>query len=214
MKYDLHIHSNYSSDGVLNPEKIVKIALRRGLAGIAITDHNTIKGGLMAKGYETEDFTVIVGSEISTERGEIIGLFLEENVKSKAFQDVIAEIREQSGIIVIPHPFDGLRHSSLHPTDNDSQYIDCVEGFNSRCLFHKYNDYAAEFAKKHRLTIIAGSDAHFTNEIGNAGIITETKDVKAALMTNEITLFGKRASVVNHAGTKVLKLWRRAVRSG
>lgn len=65
MKYNLHIHSKYSSDGILNPEKIVRIA---------ITDHNTIKGGLEAKKYENEDFKVIVGSEISTDRGEMIGM--------------------------------------------------------------------------------------------------------------------------------------------
>ncbi len=94
MKYDLHIHSKYSSDGVLDPERIVRIAMKRGLNGIAITDHNTIKGGLKTKKYENADFTVIVGSEISTERGEIIGLFLEEEVKSTNVQEVITEIKE------------------------------------------------------------------------------------------------------------------------
>ena len=92
MKYDLHIHSKYSSDGVLDPEKIVKIAAKRGLNGVAITDHNTIIGGLKAKNYETEDFKVIVGSEISTERGEIIGLFLKEEIKPGNVQEV--SIRE------------------------------------------------------------------------------------------------------------------------
>ena len=97
MKYDLHIHSKYSSDGVLDPEKIVKIAIKRGLNGVAITDHNTIIGGLKAKNYETEDFKVIVGSEISTERGEIIGLFLKEEIKPGNVQEVISEIKEQNG---------------------------------------------------------------------------------------------------------------------
>ena len=97
MKYNLHIHSKYSSDGVLDPEKIVKIAAKRGLNGVAITDHNTITGGLKAKNYETEDFKVIVGSEISTERGEIIGLFLKEEIKPGNVQEVISEIKEQNG---------------------------------------------------------------------------------------------------------------------
>ena len=97
MKYDLHIHLKYSSDGVLDPEKIVKIAIKRGLNGVAITDHNTIIGGLKAKNYETEDFKVIVGSEISTERGEIIGLFLKEEIKPGNVQEVISEIKEQNG---------------------------------------------------------------------------------------------------------------------
>ena len=214
MNYDLHIHSKYSSDGVLEPERIVKIAMKQGLNGIAVTDHNTIKGGLEAKKYENEDFTVIVGSEIMTERGEIIGLFLEEEVKSKNVQDVISEIKEQNGIAIIPHPFDELRHSAFHPAEEDAKFIDCIEGFNSRCVYQNYNKKAVEFAMKHNLTITAGSDAHFANEIGNAGIITETEDVREALMKNEVQIFGKRSSLVNHVGTKVLKLWRKTVRFG
>ncbi|MCK4529036.1 PHP domain-containing protein [candidate division WOR-3 bacterium] len=214
MKYDLHVHSKYSSDGILDPEEIVKIAVKRGLNGIAITDHNTIKGGLKAKKYETEDFTVIVGSEISTERGEIIGFFLEEEIESKDVQGVISEIKAQDGIVVMPHPFDELRHSAFHPTKEDAKFVDCIEGFNSRCVFQRYNNNAVEFAMKHNLTITAGSDAHFAREIGNAGIITETEDIRESLIKNDIKIFGKRSSLVNHVGTKVLKLWRKTVRSG
>ena len=213
MKYDLHIHSKYSSDGVLEPQKIVKIAMKRGLNGIAITDHNTIKGGLEAKKYESEEFTVIVGSEIATEKGEIIGLFLSEEVKSRDVQDAISEIKEQGGFVVLPHPFDELRHSAFHPTGEDVKFIDGVEGFNSRCVFQNYNKRAVEFAIKHNLTITGGSDAHFINEIGNGGIITEIEDIREALIKKEVETFGKRSPLVNHIGTKVLKLWRK-IRSG
>ena len=213
MKYDLHIHSKYSSDGVLEPQKIVKIAMKRGLNGIAITDHNTIKGGLEAKKYESEEFTVIVGSEIATEKGEIIGLFLSEEVKSRDVQDAISEIKEQGGFVVLPHPFDELRHSAFHPTREDVKFIDGVEGFNSRCVFQNYNKIAVEFAIKHNLTITGGSDAHFINEIGNGGIITEIGDIREALIKKEVKIFGKRSPLVNHIGTKVLKLWRK-IRSG
>ena len=214
MKHDLHIHSKYSRDGIIDPKQIVNLAMMRGLHGIAITDHNTIKGGLKAKKYENEAFTVIIGSEISTERGEIIGLFLEDEIKSKDVQSVISEIKDQNGIIIIPHPFDELRHSAFHPTEEDVEFIDCIEGFNSRCIFQKYNEKAVEFAIKHNLTITAGSDAHFSNEIGNAGIITETEEVREALIKNDVEIFGKRSSLVNHVGTKVLKSWRKAVRFG
>lgn len=213
MKYDLHIHSKYSSDGVLDPKKIVKIAIKRKLDGIAITDHNTIKGGLETKKYEQADFQVIVGSEIMTERGEVIGLFLTEEIRSTDIQDVISEIKDQNGIVIVPHPFDEMRHSAVHPGGEDVKLIDCVEGFNSRCIRGKYNRNAVEFAMKHNLTIVAGSDAHFSNEIGNAGIITETEDVtediRDLIMKNNIAIFGKRSSFVNHIGTKMLKLWRK-----
>jgi hypothetical protein len=214
MKYDLHVHSKYSYDGILEPKRIIKIAVKLGLNGIAITDHNTIKGGLEAKKYENEDFTVIVGSEIMTERGEITGLFLSEEIKSRDVQGVVSEIKEQNGIVIIPHPFDKLRRSAFHPEDKDVRFIDCIEGFNSRCVFQKYNDKAVEFAIKHRLGTTAGSDAHFSNEIGNAGIVAETEDIRETLMKNDITIFGKRSSLVNHVGTKVLKLWRKTVRFG
>ncbi len=231
MRYDLHAHSKYSPDSVLEPERIVKTAIKRGLSGIAVTDHNTIKGGLKAKKYETEDFAVIVGSEIKTARGEIIGLFLEEEVKPAAgdFQELVSAIKRQNGIVVIPHPFDELRRSALHPTEEDAKFVDCIECFNSRCIFQRYNDRAVEFAAKHRLPVTAGSDAHFANEIGNAGIITEAgiteteagiteagavEEVREALRKNEVQTFGRRSSLVNHIGSKVVRIWKKAVRFG
>lgn len=208
-KFDLHTHSIYSSDGMLNTKTIVKIAIKNHLDGIAITDHNTIKGGLNAKNYETKDFKVIVGSEIMTDQGEVIGLFLSEEIKSNNFIDVVYEIKAQNGIIIIPHPFDEMRHSALHPKDECARLIDCIEGFNSRCVFQKYNEKAVEYANRHYLPLVAGSDAHFGNEIGNAGIITECEDLREAIIKNSIEIFGKRSMLVNHVFTKGLKKWRK-----
>ena len=97
VKYDLHIHSKYSDDGVLDPKEVVKLAKERGFDGIAITDHNTIRGGQEAQKYEAENFKVVIGAEIMTERGEITGLSLHEEVKARQFRDVIAEIKAQGG---------------------------------------------------------------------------------------------------------------------
>src|SRR5512146_3370953 len=116
MKYDLHVHTAYSIDGSLSPEKVVKIAKSRDLQGVAITDHNTIKGGIEAKRYETDSFNVIVGSEIKTNRGDLIGLFLTEEVHSRDLQGASSEIRRQGGRAVIPHPFDRFRSSAINPT--------------------------------------------------------------------------------------------------
>jgi predicted metal-dependent phosphoesterase TrpH len=208
-KFDLHIHSIFSSDGLIDPKKIIKIAVKSNLDGIAITDHDTIKGGLKAKNYETKDFQVIIGSEIMTEHGEIIGLFLSEEIKSNNLTDVICEIKAQNGIIVIPHPFDKIRRSAFHPSDEFAHLIDCIEGFNSRCILQKYNDKAVEYANKHNLPLVAGSDAHFENEIGNAGLITESEDLREAIIRKDIEIFGKRSMLVNHMFTKGLKKWRK-----
>jgi predicted metal-dependent phosphoesterase TrpH len=86
--------------------------------------------------------------------------------------------------------------------------MDGVEVFNSRCLSQKYNINAAAFATKYNLVVTAGSDAHFSNEIGNGGIVTEDENIMEAIAKNQITTFGKRSLLVNHVLTKTLKLIR------
>jgi predicted metal-dependent phosphoesterase TrpH len=208
----LHIHSKYSDDGVLDPEEIVRVAQRKGLNGIAITDHDTIRGGEEAKKYETGDFKVIIGSEIMTEKGELIGLFLTKNIESKGLHDVINEIKSQGGLVVVPHPFDGLRRSAFHITEEYSSLVDAIEGFNSRCVFRGFNTKAIEFATKYNLPVIGGSDAHYANEIGLGGIITQSDDIRDAIIKSQLVLFGKRSSILNHARTRIQKLRRKAAR--
>lgn len=208
MKYDLHTHSKYSSDGILEPQKLVKIAAKRGFSGIAVTDHNTIKGGLEAQKYENENFKVFVGSEVMTDKGEIIGLFLSEEIKSNDFYDVVAEIRSQDGLVIVPHPFDEWR-SSASLNKEDYKLVDCIEVFNSRCVKNSFNKKAALFAKSNKIEPIAGSDAHFRNEIGNAGIITGKSEIKEAILKNDLEVFGKRSTPLNHVLTKILKMRRK-----
>jgi predicted metal-dependent phosphoesterase TrpH len=210
MKYDFHTHSKYSADGYVEPKMMIKTAVKMGLSGIAVTDHNTIKGGLEAKKYENNQIQVITGSEILTDRGEVIGIFLTEEIKSYIFVEVIEEIKNQNGIVVIPHPFDRLRHTSLFPSSEDAKFIDNVEVYNSRCVSQTYNDIAMRYAIDNNLNIIAGSDAHFENEIGNAGIKTKTDNIKEAVFNGDFTVFGKRSNILNPVTTKILKMWRRS----
>jgi predicted metal-dependent phosphoesterase TrpH len=212
MKIDLHIHSRYSSDGSLAPEDIVEIARKKGLNGVAITDHDTVQGGLEARKYETGDFIVIVGAEIKTERGEVIGLFLSKEIRSQRFEDVIIEIKGQGGLVVVPHPFDSMRRSAFRISDEEANYVDAIEGYNGRSIFQAYNRRAVAFAEKHNLPLVAGSDAHHANEIGLAGIITESSDIKDAIRKSDLTIFGKTSPwlLLNHGRAKVRKMWRRA----
>lgn len=215
MRYDLHIHSKYSSDGYLDPKMIVKIANKRGLSGVALTDHNTLKGGLKTKEYETDDFKVIVGSEINTDRGEVIGLFLSEEIKSNIFPDVTEEIKDQNGMVIIPHPFDELRGNGIRPKKEDKKFLDGVEIFNSRCILERYNYKAHEYAMENDLKYTAGSDAHFAGEIGKAGILTDFEindvdDLRKSLIGNKSVIFGGKSSFINLGLTKVLKIWRKA----
>jgi len=210
MLFDLHLHSQYSSDGYLSPETIFKTAQKRGLSGVAVTDHNTIKGGQKTSKYQNQDFKVIIGSEITTTEGEIIGLFLNEEVKSQDPMEVMEEIRWQDGIVVIPHPFDLMRKATFTPRKEHVKLIHKIEAFNSRCIKPEFNQNALEFATKHNLGLTAGSDAHFANEIGKAGIKTRECDLRKALQNNDYQIFGQNSSIMNHGFTKVLKLWRKA----
>jgi predicted metal-dependent phosphoesterase TrpH len=208
MKYDFHTHSKYSLDGYVKPKDLVRAAGKAGLSGIAVTDHNTIKGGIEAKEYETEDLEVIVGSEILTDIGEVIGLFLEEEITSYNFYDVVNDIKSQNGVVVLPHPFDGVRSTSVHPGPELAGFIDNVEVFNSRCVRSSYNDLALSYANENHLNIIAGSDAHFENEVGNAGVKTESDNIEEAVINGDFTVFGQRSNIINPVTTKLLKMWR------
>jgi predicted metal-dependent phosphoesterase TrpH len=193
----------------MEPKYIVKTAIRQGLNGIAITDHDTIRGGLKTAEYSERDFEVIIGSEILTHRGEIIGLFLSEEIQSRDFFGAIEEIQNQNGIVIVPHPFDTLRKSALYPTEKDAKMIEGIEGFNGRSVFQKSNTEAIEFGMRNKLAITAGSDAHFLNEVGNAGIITDSDDIKEAIISKNITMYGRKNSLYNHVLTKGLKLCRK-----
>lgn len=208
MKYDLHTHTKYSPDGFLEPKKVVETAIRRGLSGIAITDHNTIKGSLKAKKYETDEFNVICGSEISTERGEVIGLFLSTEIISHTFLDVIDQIKEQDGVIILPHPFDNIRRNGIQLEKEELKLINCVEVYNSRCLRQKYNNNALQFAQKNNLIGVAGSDAHFAREIGKAGVFIGDYDARTAILNGNLDLFGEKSSILNLIVTKLIKTWR------
>ncbi len=191
----------------MQPEEIVRTAIKKGLGGVAVTDHNTIAGGLRTKEFETKDFRVIVGSEVMTERGEVIGLFLSEEVAPGNFGDVVAAIRDQGGFVILPHPFDRLRSTALHPQPEDAGQIDAIEGFNARCIFQADNRAAAEFGREHNLAVVAGSDAHFPGEIGRAGIRLDGEP-EDCLRSRDFQTFGSRASLLIHVLTKMIKLSR------
>ncbi len=163
MIVELHIHSQFSHDSLMRPEKVIKAAKDRGLNGIAVTDHDTIKGGLSAqKANEDKGFSVIIGCEVKSNCGDIIGLFLQEEIRSRNCMDVVDEIKEQGGVVVLPHPFRGHKLS-----EELISAVHAIETFNSR-TGKAENDLAKELGRKHNKAEVAGSDAHFYSEIGLA----------------------------------------------
>lgn len=212
---DFHIHSKYSFDSLSSVEKIIKQAKKVGLNCIAITDHNTIKGGVEAKIINCDnDFHVIIGAEIKTEIGDIIGLFLKEEIKERESSKVIKEIKKQNGIILIPHP-----------SDKTMTYINHIEDF---CLIEVYNSrtksknqFSITQAKacdyqqllkfpylKNNFKIVAGSDAHFIFEIGNCkNFINNSLDtLQDSIRKLPINYKCKSSSRINFFGSQFIKL--------
>jgi len=127
MKYDLHVHSNSSSCSNLKPSEILEIAKKRGLDGIAITDHNKIEGALkVAKLNKDKKFEVIIGEEIRTDKGEVIGLYLKKEILPGSFYGVIEQIKDQGGIAVMAHPF-AIGRANVHDEEVFSK-VDVIEG--------------------------------------------------------------------------------------
>ncbi|HEY0417071.1 MAG TPA: glycosyltransferase [Gaiellaceae bacterium] len=171
---DLHMHTSWSHDCSTDPAELVDHAEAEGLGAIAVTDHNVFGGALEAIDHaQGRDLVVIPGEEVKTDgQGEVIGLFLQKEIpRGLSFADTIAAIREQDGIVYVPHPFDRL-HSipdprTLHRHVAD---IDVLEVYNARLLFEAYNDEALRFARKYDLTAGAGSDAHVLQGVGTGAV--------------------------------------------
>ena len=171
MRVDLHTHTFHSVDSLTNVEALVAAARRRGLDKIAVTDHNTIQGALAA--YALAPELVIIGVEVQTTRGELLGYFVKDEVPAHADPlETIRRLREQGALISISHPFDPYR-SGWSPADllALAPLVDAVEGFNSRCLAAGMNERAARFARDHGLPVTAGSDAHSEREVGNGALL-------------------------------------------
>ena len=171
---DLHLHTDWSHDCSIPAEDLLDHAEEIGLGGIAITDHNVFGGALeaveLARG---RDLVVIPGEEVKTDhQGEVIGLFLQEEIpRGLSFADTVAAIREQGGLVYLPHPFDRL-HAIPDPATihRHLSEIDVFEVYNARLLRDSFNDEALRFARKYRLLQGAGSDAHVLQGVGTGAV--------------------------------------------
>lgn len=196
IKFDLHIHSIYSLyDAFSKPEQIVKMAVRRGLDGIAITDHDTVLGGLKTIEYAKRrhpQLKVIPGIEVKTEDGHILALGVKSwnNMKDLSTTEVIERISELGGISVAAHPFDGFWRAGLIEKITE---FDCIEVLNGKTR-HINNFKAQMLSEKLDMPGIAGSDAHFIGHIGCAYTVCEG-DVLEAIRKCEVSIGGSAISL-------------------
>lgn len=133
LKGDFHMHTHYSPDSDMSPERLVRKCVKVGLNCIAVTDHNTVDGALRVR--EIADFTVIIGEEVGTADGEVTGLFLTETIpRGLSAVETVKRIKEQGGLVSVPHPFDRFRSGVITQAGLEAvlPYTDVVEVFNSR----------------------------------------------------------------------------------
>ena len=169
LRVDLHSHTHFSRDGLTTPEEYVEHCLRAGIDCAAVTDHNNIAGALEVQ--RIAPFRVIIAEEVKTPEGEVIGLFLRDEVqKGMSPEETVRAIREQGGIVVVPHPFDRIRRGAALGEKALARIIDdvdAIEVFNSRTTLRRDNERALQYARDHRKLGTGGSDSHSKGEIGH-----------------------------------------------
>jgi predicted metal-dependent phosphoesterase TrpH len=170
VRVDMHSHTMWSGDSTTTPDEIADAVSESGIDVLCITDHNAIKGAVDL--VDRLACRVIVGEELRTHAGEVIGLFLNERIPVGVQPDAAARaIRAQGGIVYIPHPFDPMRRNLTESALDAliaSGLVDAVEVINAKTSLRSLNERAASIADAHDLAAGAGSDAHVPDAIGAA----------------------------------------------
>jgi predicted metal-dependent phosphoesterase TrpH len=203
MRLDLHLHTCYSPDSASSPEAVLATAKRKGLNGVAITDHDTLRGALETRDRNRDPaFQVIVGCEFTTDSGDIIGLFVKEAISSRRALDVIAQIHAQGGLALLPHPF-----HARPPREEVVQAVDLLEVFNARSS-PDGNRRARELADRLQKPAVCGSDAHFVSDVGTCSVSLEDGDIRKALLGGPRTLETRYSPRYKAPASQVIKAWK------
>jgi len=216
---DLHCHSSASFDSVASPERLMAKAHRIGLTHLAITDHERIDGALRARDRAPEGLTIIVGEEVRSADGDMIGLYLERAVPpGLSAAETAAAIHEQGGLVGLPHPFDRFRSSGGSQAADQQRTLDAlvaavdyIEIHNARA-YRDANPLAAAFAETRGLPGTASSDAHSVMELGVAQtVVPGLVDGPAALLAllPDATILKGRASYLVRGWTPMAKVLQR-----
>ena len=212
IKVDLHMHSEYSRDSLNTLEDIVKTCQRKGLNVLCLTDHNAIEGALRLR--DISPLPVIVGQEITTLKGEIIAYFIDDLIPPNLSpEEAIQRVREQGGIISVPHPVDRIRKEAMGRENLLAiiDQVDALEVFNSRCLLPGFNDEAQTLAREHGLPGTAGSDAHSLREIGTTYMEMPDFSSRDEFLQNlaQAKIYGRRSFPLVHLSSWISKKVKR-----
>jgi predicted metal-dependent phosphoesterase TrpH len=170
VRVDMHSHTMWSGDSTTTPDEIEQAVIDSGIDVLCITDHNAIVGAVELE--ERLPCRVVVGEEMRTSAGELIGLFLTDRVPmGLPPADCARAIRDQGGVVYVPHPFDPMRRNLAEPALRQlarDGLVDAVEVLNAKTSLDSLNRMAAEFTDEHGLLRGGGSDAHVPDAIGAA----------------------------------------------
>jgi predicted metal-dependent phosphoesterase TrpH len=179
VRIDLHSHTMWSGDSSTTPDELEDAVRASGIDVLAITDHHAIKGAVELR--DRLPCKIIVGEEIRTHSGELIGLFLDERIPfGLSALDTARAIKEQGGLVYVPHPFDPMRRcidSDVLDALVDDGCVDALEVFNAKTSLAHLNRRAAEYAQARGLVPGAGSDAHVPEAIGAAHVVVDVAAV-------------------------------------
>jgi predicted metal-dependent phosphoesterase TrpH len=171
---EFHCHTHASKDSLTQPRVLVETCRRKGIDRVVVTDHNTIMGARAAQALDPE--RIIVGEEIMTTRGEILAVFVSEEIpKGLTPQETIRRLKEQGAFISVSHPFDKWRSGGWREADllEILPQVDAIEVYNSRCMLPRFNREARRFAENHGIAGTVGSDAHAAFELGRSLLVLE-----------------------------------------
>jgi predicted metal-dependent phosphoesterase TrpH/glycosyltransferase involved in cell wall biosynthesis len=206
---DLHVHSCYSRDCASSIEAILDAAREVGLGALAIADHNEIEGALVARQLSGGNPFIIVAEEVKTAEGEVIGLFLEKVIpRGLSFDETLSLIKEQGGLVYVPHPFDALRTTPSYRALVDNLHrIDVIEIYNAKVALSSFNLAAERFAAKYNIVAGAGSDSHVVQGLGTAMLRMPRFDDPASFMAAlwEADIIAKRKNLLYLQSLKLLQ---------
>jgi predicted metal-dependent phosphoesterase TrpH len=174
LRLDLHNHTAFSADGLMPPAKLLRTAGKRGLACVAVTDHNSVEGALEALALTEADPTlpcVIPGVEIAAIEGEVVALYVTQAIPAGLpALETIARIHEQGGVAYLPHPFDIVRRGAMDARvrEQAAEQADIIEVLNGKSLSPLSVRKSDRLARRHAKPRGAGSDAHGATEVGRA----------------------------------------------
>ncbi len=199
-RFDLHVHSFFSSDAASSPESLVAAAKKRGLDGIAITDHNSCRAGayclekglMNADGTAVDGFLIVPGVEVSTADGHLlcIGVTLPDMIGVPAVE-VERAVLAQGGVAIPAHPFDRWR-AGIRPEVLRTLRTPVIEVFNAAVTARGFNHQALAHASERGLVGTAASDAHHASAVGTAVTSFEMEDLSVAELLRAIPKGGER----------------------